>query len=188
MEVAGVGSTIFNYCQRSATQLKQPRTIMLEALINKYTDKRKDKKEVVYQLFYDGKFIIIKGKTLCGSLIIIRDTWEQFTRGRERFTGHLYTHLYNHVWGKSGLQFRVKILARVSSKCSQYQLLKKEQMELDKHRYNKLCLNNATEAYIPLYNDITGMYGWLEKMAVMSFKRWLDSKERKAYIKRYAVK
>lgn len=159
---------------------------MLENLIKKY--KEKDVNEVVYRLSYAGKFIIIKGKTLCGSLIIIANTWEQFTRGRDRFKGHLYTHLYNHVWGKQGSKFRVKTLAKVGPKFNQYQLLKREQMEIDKNRYIKECLNNATEAYIPAYNDTTDMFGWLEKSAVMNFKRWLGSKERSAYIKRYSKK
>lgn len=157
---------------------------MLENLIKKY--KEKDIHEVVYQLSYAGKFIIIKGKTLCGSLIIIANTWEQFTRGRERFSGHLYVHLYNHVWGKSGSKFRITILARVNKKTTQYQILKREQMELDKHRHTPQCLNNAIESYIPQYDSATDMFGWLQKSAVMNFKRWLDSKARKAYIKRYS--
>ena len=159
---------------------------MLENLIKKY--KEKDVNEVVYRLSYAGKFIIIKGKTLCGSLIIIANTYDQFTRGRDRFAGHLYTHLYNHVWGKTGSKFTIKTLAKVGPKFSQYQLLKREQMELDKNRYNKSCLNNATEVYIPLYSETTDTFGWLGKAAVMNFKKWLDSKERKAYVKRYTVK
>jgi len=161
---------------------------MLENLIKKY--KGKDVEEVVYKLSYAGKFIIVKGKTLCGSLIIIANTWEQFTRGRDRFGGHLYVHLYNHVWGKSkfGNRFSVRVLAKVGDTCNQYQLLKREQMELDKHRYTPECLNNATEAYIPQYNEATGMFGWLEKSAVMNFKKWLKSKEREAYIARYGSK
>jgi hypothetical protein len=158
---------------------------MLETLIEKYTDRRRDKKEVVYHLSYAGKFLIVKGKTLCGSLIIIANTWEQFTRGRDRFKDHLYTHLYNHVWGKSGYPFKVNIIAKVGPKFSQYELLKREQMELDKHRYNTLCLNNAIDVYIPKYNEETGMYGWLEKTAVMNFNRYLESKQREAYIARY---
>jgi hypothetical protein len=161
---------------------------MLETLIAKYKDGRKDKKEVVYYLIYDGKFIIVKGRTLCGSLIIIANTWEQFKRGKERFKDHLYTHLYNHYWGKSGLPFKIKIVAKVGPKCSQYELLKREQMELDKHRFNRKCLNNATEVYVPEYKEETGRYGWLEKQAVMSFRRWQNSKQREAYIKRYTVK
>jgi hypothetical protein len=159
---------------------------MLETLIAKYKDE--DKKEVVYRLTYKGKFIIVKGKTLCGSLIIIANTWEQFTRGRDRFKDHLYTHLYNHYWGKSGGRFTIKILAQVGPKCTQYEMLKREQMELDKHQVNVKCLNNAPEVYIPNYNETTGMYGWLEKTAVMNFKKWLDSKQREAYVARYGSK
>jgi hypothetical protein len=161
---------------------------MLEHLISKYTDRRRDKKEVVYKLTYSGKFIIVKGKTLCGSLTIISNTFKQYKEDNKRFRGHLYRHLYDHFKANDCGRFRFKTLARVNSKTDQYKLLKREQMELDKNRHNPKCLNNATEVYIPLYDEITDMYGWLNRSAVMNFKKWLDSKERKAYIKRYSKK
>ena len=159
---------------------------MLEHLIKKY--KEKDVKEVVYRLSYAGKFIVIKGKTLCGSLIIIANTFEQYSKDTPRFKGHLYRHLYDHFLKNKDGRFRIKTLSKIDKKTTQYHLIKREQMELDKHRYNQLCLNNALEAYIPVYNEATGMFGWLEKTAVMSFKKWLGSKAREAYIKRYTVR
>lgn len=159
---------------------------MLDNLIKKYKDN--DVEQVVYRLSYAGRFIIIKGATMAGSMIIISNTYKQYRVNRKRFDGHLYKHLFRYFkYNKEKGRFRVKILAKVTPKSDQYQLVKREQMELDKHRYNKLCLNNAVEAYIPLYNDLTGKYGWIEKSAVMNFKRYLRSKERKAYIKRYRL-
>ncbi len=159
---------------------------MLENLIKKY--KQKDVPEIVYRLSYAGKFITIKGKTLAGSLIIMADTFKQYKADSKRFNGHLYKHWYDHYLANNGGRFRIKTLAKTGKKSTQYQLLKREQMELDKNRYNPAYLNNVTEAYIPLYNDTTDMFGWLNKSAVMNFKRWLASKERQAYIKRYSKK
>lgn len=159
---------------------------MLDNLIKKY--RNNDSEEVVYRLTYAGKFIIVKGKTLAGSLIIIANTFQSYSPDNKRFINHLYKHLYDHFKANPYGRFRIKTLAKKSLKINQYYLLKREQMEIDKHRYDKTCLNNQLEAYVPLYNELTGMYGWLDKMAVMNFKKWLSSKERSAYIKRYSKK
>lgn len=159
---------------------------MLTYLINKY--KKKDVHEVVYKLSYAGKFIIIKGRTLAGSLIIISNTFNQYQPDAKRFKNHLYRHLYDHFKANENGRFRIKTLAKKGRKTSQYDILKREQMELDKNRYNPLCLNNQIEAYIPLYNEKTDSYGWLNRLEVMNFKRWLSSKARSNYVKRYTVK
>lgn len=159
---------------------------MLDNLIEKY--KSKDINELVYKLSYAGKFIIIKGKTLAGSLIIINNTFLQYNKDNNRFKSHLYKHLYDHYNDNPEGRFRIKVLAKITHKFDQYALLKREQMELDKHRFDPLCLNNEIEAYIPLYNAENDMFGWLNKSSVMNFKRYLISKERQVYIKRYSKK
>jgi hypothetical protein len=160
---------------------------VLAYLIKKY--KENDVDGIVYRLTYAGKFIIVKGRTLCGSLIIISNTFDQYKADAKRFKGHLYRHLYDHYLANKEIgRFRIKTLAKVSSKIDHYKLLKREQMELDKSRYVPECLNNSLEAYIPIYNDTTDMFGWLPRSTVMNFKRYLDSKERQAYIKRYSKK
>lgn len=158
---------------------------MLDNLIEKYHKKEDDIEEVVYQLSYAGKFIIVKGKTLCGSLKIIAATFEQFGNRNPRFKLHLYKLLYNHFIRHKDSRFTVKVLAKVGPKITQYQLLKREQMELDKHKYNPKCLNNTDRAYIPDYNPKTDAFGWLSKASVTKFQMWLISKSRQAYVKRY---
>jgi hypothetical protein len=157
---------------------------MLENLIKKY--RKDDVKGIVYKLSYAGKFLVIKGKTLAGSLIIISNTYNQFNADNKRFNGHLYVHLYNYFNENKGGRFRIKTLAKLNRKTDHYKLLKREQMELDKNRFNPLCLNNSIEAYVPLYNDLTGKYGWIPRTDVMNFNKWLISKQRKSYVKRYS--
>jgi len=159
---------------------------MLENLIKKYREN--DISELVYRLSYSGKFIIVKGRTLAGSLIIINNTYLQYNKDSKRFKGHLYRHLYDHYNENPGGRFRIRILDKKSRKTDQYKVLKREQMELDRLRYDPNCLNNELEAYIPLYNELTDTYGWLNKSVVMNFKRYLNSKERQAYVKRYSKK
>lgn len=156
----------------------------LRYLVEKY--RNDDVQFVVYKLSYAGKFILIKGKTLAGSLIIITDTLNSFSEGNDdRFKGHLYTHLFNHILDRPGGRFRIKIIATAGSDGDFYSLLKQEQMTLDEFRYSDSCLNNQTEIYIPQYSEKTGMYGWIPKQSVMNFNRWLGSEERRAHAAQY---
>jgi hypothetical protein len=166
---------------------------MLDNLIKKYGNKDgkpnpKDIHELVYKLSYAGKFIIIKANTLGGSLKTISDTFEQFSRMNPRFDKHLYRNLYSHYIKHPGMRFRIKVLAKVGPKTTQYQVLKREQMELDKAKYDPQNLNNTDHAYIPEYKPATDTFGWLTKATVAKFKAWEMSKARAAYIKRYRAK
>src|ERR1035437_8774180 len=141
--------------------------------------KSADMNFVVYKLSYASKYIIIKGKTLAGSLIILTDTLNSFSEGNDdRFKEHLYTHLFNHIMDRPGGRFRVKMIACAEQSEDFYDLLKQEQMALDAARYDDTCLNNQIEVYIPKYSEKTGMYGWIPTQAVMNFNRWLSSAER----------
>lgn len=151
--------------------------------VDKYREQ--DVQFVVYKLAYSGKYIYIKGKTLAGSLIILVDTLNSFDPSAERFKDHLYTHLYTHLIDNPGGRFRIEIQATAEQDDDFYTLLKTEQSLLDAARYDSNCLNNQTEAYIPLFSEKTGSYGWLPKSAVMNFKRYLNSKERKDLLKQY---
>lgn len=161
---------------------------ILETLIEKY-EEQKDVPGIVYRLSYGGKYVIVKGATLIGSLKIINNTYKQYDPNNERFSAHLYSHLFKHFFLTEDLgRFRIKTLAKLNSKIGQYQLLKREQMELDKARYDTNCLNNNVEAYIPAYNNNTHSFGWINTSAVGNFKKYLESNERKAYLKRYVKK
>lgn len=169
--------------KKPGREKKMVEKYMLERMINKY--KKNDVSEVLYRLSYAGKFIFIKGKTLCGSLIILSNTYNYYHPANKKHKNHLYVHFYNHYRRHPGRRFTIKKIYVKPEESSQYELLKREQMELDKHANNPLCLNNQFEPYIPIYNQSTDMYGWLNKMSVLSFKRWQTSKERVAYQKRY---
>lgn len=161
---------------------------ILEPLIEKY-EQQKNIEGIVYKLSYAGRYVIVKGATLLGSLTIINDTYKQYDPKNKRFDAHLYSKWFNHLFLTEDLgRFRIKTLAKLNSKTSQYQLLKREQMELDKARYDTNCLNNNIEAYIPAYRPKTNSFGWINLSAVANFKKYLDSNERKAYLKRYVKK
>ena len=132
-------------------------------------------KSCVYKLSFDDRYVIIKAKDHQQSVEGIQKALNQFMRHSElqRNPHNLYFHFFSYIEKKSEGYFRVEILLEGENI---YELLKTEQIYLDKSLKDKKCLNNSVQAYIPDFNDLTGMYGWLPKTAVMSFKRWLKSR------------
>lgn len=158
---------------------------MLESMRKKY--KKNDIEQVVYKLSFAGKFIIVKGKTLYGSLLIIGDTFDYFTLNKNKYKKHLYIRLYNHYIKHRHMRFTVRVLAKKDRKTGQFDLLKREQMELDKYFNKPECLNNTKDAYVPQFQPVSRKYGWMEPSEVRRFKRWLKSAQRASYIKRFCI-
>lgn len=155
----------------------------LAYIITKY--QRNDVAHVLFKLSYGGKYLIIKGRSLAGALVMFVNDYNSFNPENARFKSHFYVHMYNHLQSGSGGRFRVKILANAEDDGGFYNLLKTEQMELDAARYDICCLNNQMDAYIPQYKESTGMYGWIPRQPVLNFQRWLKSQERKDLLKLY---
>lgn len=55
---------------------------------------------------------------------------------------------------------------------NRYELLKVEQMQLWESSSDPNCLNNSFDAYIPVYNEETGMYGWINRGQYAAFMKW----------------
>jgi len=151
---------------------------ILENLIRKFADPIN---HYVYKLTYAGKYIIVKGKTIDGSLYLIEKGYWWFTE-KKADQSILYLHFYRHIKRHKEGRFTVKILLYTTD---HFELLLREQQELDKARYDKNCLNNNIEAYVPQWNELTGKYLWMGKMAVLSFKKYLKSPQRKALLDQY---
>jgi len=155
----------------------------LSYIVSKYQSD--DVLHVLFKLSYAGKYIIIKGRSLAGALVMFVNDFNSFDPESQRAKGHFYRHMYNHLMATGGGRFRVKIIASAESDEDFYNLLKTEQMELDAAWYDPNCLNNQIEAYVPKYNESTGMHGWIPKSAAMNFVRWLGSAERKELLSQY---
>jgi len=132
-------------------------------------------KPSVYKLSFEGKYVIIKAKDHSQSISVIQKSLNQFLRGSEfqHEKGNLYYHFFYFVSKKKKGEFLVECIIESDSA---YELLKAEQIELDKSKKDKSCLNNATQAYIPQFKEETGMYGWIPKSAVLNFKKWLKNR------------
>lgn len=138
----------------------------------------------VFRVTYGGKYIIVKGKTVAGSLFLIQKGYGWFRESIVK-PDTLYAHFYRHIKDNPRKRFSVSILLKTADTLA---LLKREQDELDKARFDQNCLNNAVESYIPKFNESTGLYGWLEKGSVLNFRKYLKSKTRRSQLRLYSRK
>lgn len=138
----------------------------------------------VFRLTYGGKYIIVKGKTVAGSLFLIQKGYGWFSESKVERDA-LYLYFYRFIKGNQGKRFSVRIILKTSDTLA---LLKREQDELDKSRFDPNCLNNNIEAYIPRYNEETGMYGWLSQGPVLNFWKYLKSRTRRDQLNSYSRK
>ena len=131
----------------------------------------------VYKLSFNDRYLIIKAKDHLASIETIQKCLNQFMRDSElqRKPDNLYFHFFSYVEKVGEGQFETEILLETSN---QYDLLKTEQLQLDKCVNDKKCLNNNTQAYIPLYNEISGHFGWITKGSVLNFKKWLKNRKK----------
>lgn len=143
----------------------------LQTLIDEHRNKAL---YVVYKLTYVGKYVIVNGKSLGGSLYFIQLGYSWYTEGKET-ADMLYLHFYRHVKAHPRGKAKVELIFDTSD---QYQLLKRAQEEIDNARYSPRCLNNTVEPYIPKYNDLSERYGWMDTSAVLNFKKWLKARKR----------
>lgn len=144
---------------------EHPNPAFLQELIDQH---RMKALHVVFKLTFCKKYIIVHGKSLGGSLFFIQLGYIHHQKKKDRLK-YLYIHFYRHVFAHQRSKPKVDILFETSD---QLELLKRAQQELDKARYSRQCLNNSLEPYIPLYNEDKGQYGWMDKSAVMAFKKW----------------
>lgn len=129
----------------------------------------------VYKLSFNDHYVIVKAKDHCSSVAAIQKAYNQFMRHSEfqRKPDNIYHYFFSYCEKQKEGTFRVDILLEDSNP---YNLLVAEQKELNKSMKDKKCLNALADAYIPEFNELTGMYGWIPKQAVMNFKKWLKTK------------
>ena len=126
----------------------------------------------LYRLAFNDKYVLVKAKECQKSIEAIQKALNQFMRHSElqRNPENLYYHFFSFISRHQKGTFEVKVLLESDNA---YELLKAEQLALNEARKDKNCLNNATEAYIPAYNEATETYGWISKSAVLNFRKWL---------------
>jgi len=131
----------------------------------------------VYKLSFNEKYLIIKAKDHLASIQTMQKSLNQFMRNSElqRKPDNLYFHFFSYIEKAKEGEFKTEILLETDN---QYDLLKEEQLQLDKGIKDKNCMNNSMQAYIPLYNEETGHFGWITRGAVLNFKKWLKNRKK----------
>jgi hypothetical protein len=128
----------------------------------------------VVKLKYGNKYVIVKCKEAMSSLKRIENSVNAAVRGGKVDQSGLYYFLIEYVLTHPDNKFKVEYIKESESG---YELLKLEQELLELGKTNTNCLNNQTEAYIPQYNEDTGMYVWITKQEVLNFRKWQKSKK-----------
>lgn len=128
--------------------------------------------ECVFRLSFKKKYIFVKGRTAVGALKTIFKAIGDYPgqKSKNLPEDNLNLHFIQYFWNETrGYTFRVKVIL---SSPNSTDLLKCEQTWLWKKKNDPNCLNNAIDAYIPLYNEETESYGWINKGNVLTFLRW----------------
>jgi hypothetical protein len=131
----------------------------------------------VYKLHYGGKYLIIKGENLPGSIFFFKKGYAYHVgynqqEGDAR-SNKLYIAFYRHIQRHPGLQFSVEVITTGTP----YQLLKAEQLTLDAALKDSRCLNSNLEAYMPQYRPKNKKYGgWISKGDYLNFRKWIKAR------------
>ena len=122
-----------------------------------------------------GHYVIAKCKTVSTTLRMIENSLNAFIRGGKNNPGGIYYYLFNFIKDNPGLKFKVTTLVESENG---YDLLVREQEELDKGIGNPLFLNNQTTSYVPAFDEEKETYGWLTKNEVMNYNRFMKSRKK----------
>lgn len=139
----------------------------------------------VYKLFYGDRYVIVKAKTLAGSIYLFEKGYASFIaggggtgkdkagEGQKEWDGTntFYFKFYKYIHDHAGFLFNIEVILETNN-C--YQLLKREEIELSASFTNKKCFNSNVTAYIPKFRTKINMYGWIPKRSVADFRRFLS--------------
>ena len=128
----------------------------------------------VVKVKYNTKYVIVKCKDSMKTLKMIENGLNAFIRGGKNNPAGFHFHMYNYVKDHPAGRFKVEYLLTTDNV---YELLKREQEELDAGRDNPNMLNNQTEAYIQPYDPETDSYGWIPKNAYLNFNKWVKTRD-----------
>jgi len=140
----------------------------------------------VYKLWYGDVYLIVKGKTLSGSIYLIEKGYAAFIAagggsgnqeggaGQHEWDGvnSYYFKFYRYMHKNPNLDAKIEILLESNNA---YELLKTEQIQLQNCIRDKNCLNSNLNAYIPKYRAKMKSYGWINKGSVLAFQKFMKN-------------
>lgn len=131
---------------------------------------------VLFKLYCGGKYVVLKGQTLGGSIFHLQKACGYFIghkhdKGSANRNDYYYT-FFKYIKDHPGLKFKIEIIL-ISDDGAE--LLIEEQKELNKAFSDKKCLNGNTKSYINIFNQTTGKHGWLTVKQVEKYYAFMAS-------------
>jgi hypothetical protein len=125
----------------------------------------------VVKVWYDGKYIIAKCKTLGWLKYSIETDIKYFLKNtpKGRKEGNLFYDLYSYILENQGKELSVEV---IFTSDSPFELLKAEHMELKKATQDPRCLNKDFEPYIPKFTQINGKKSWINRGYYLNYMNW----------------
>ena len=143
-----------------------------------------DDEKCLFKLYYGDYYVIVMARSVYRSIWSINDDIERYAKTDTKSKDGLYGVFCKHVLAHPGMKFRFE---RIIVCESPYDLLKSCQIELDKSREDKFCLNTNTEPYISkriqtAYKYLTPtaqekMY-WINRGHYLNFRKWQSLKNK----------
>ena len=127
---------------------------------------------MVYKLWYEGKYLILKCKTLRRSAENINSDLNRFfkaygkVKDKENDNDKFYQHVFDLA---SDREFEIQPI--LVSK-SPYELLKCEYTELKKAQGDPNCLNKVFYPYIPVHTQGKPGKSWINRGHYLNFRMW----------------
>lgn len=131
----------------------------------------------VYKLYYGDRYIINKCQQLAPSLYMLQNGYANYIAYEvtpfDQKKNKLYLNFYEYIKKHPDLPFRLEILMQSDNP---YQILKAEQIALNKAINDKKCLNSELVIYIPKWRPETKTWGsWIKNSHMLNFKKFLKN-------------
>jgi hypothetical protein len=115
----------------------------------------------VYKAWFGTKYFIGKGKALLQSVQGMAVVIERGLRLRNHDETNMHYHVIAHIIKNSLSRGRVEVIG--GEDLSEFELLKLEQEEINRHINDPNCLNNNFDAYVPK---------WISEIEAQKFLQW----------------
>lgn len=125
----------------------------------------------VFKLMYNGKYVVVKCKTLIRAVENINTGLKYFFKNtpKGRNPNDLYYKFYNFVAENPFHSFSIDPII-ISE--NPYELLKAEHIALEVGEKDGDCLNQFFGVYIPEFTQVNGKKSWINRGYYLNFMEW----------------
>lgn len=130
----------------------------------------------VFKLFCGDRYIIHKGKSLATGIFFLQKGYGYFIAYEHykdlKLNPDYYKKFYDYIRRNPDKPFKVEI---IKTSLDAYEVLVAEQLALNENIKDKKMFNNNLQAYVPKFNEKTGLYNWITVDQVNRFYSYLST-------------